>query len=379
MEIIGRGDLDTLFSSLQKKGYTTVGPTVRDGVITYDEINNSSDLPAGWTDEQDAGQYRLQKTDSQLLFDYTVSPQSWKKYLYPPKSTIFKARKEGKGYDVLPSSNGELANKKFAFIGVRPCELSAIGIQDKVFLEGTWVDPVYKRRRENTFIVALNCGRPGHTCFCVSMDTGPKASGAFDLALTEILTDKSHYFAVESKSEKGAEILKAIPHTSAKKEHEDQVRDIQKKAWHEMGRTLDTTNIKELLQGNLDHARWNDVATRCLTCANCTLVCPTCFCSTVQDTTDLTGTEAERVKIWDSCFTMDFARVAGGSFRPSVRARYRQWLTHKFASWIDQFGTSGCVGCGRCITWCPARIDVTEELRAIREQTILESTHERGL
>lgn len=136
-------------------------------------------------------------------------------------------------------------------------------------------------------------------------------------------------------------------------------------------RTLDTDGIRDLLFDNLDHPRWDEVASRCLACTNCTLVCPTCFCSTVEDTTDLTGGVAERWQTWDSCFTMDFSYIHGGSVRKTHRARYRQWLTHKLASWIDQFGTSGCVGCGRCITWCPVGIDLTEEVRALRESAVV--------
>jgi Fe-S oxidoreductase len=97
------------------------------------------------------------------------------------------------------------------------------------------------------------------------------------------------------------------------------------------------------------------------------MVCPTCFCTTVEDVSDVTGDHAERWRRWDSCFTLGFSYIHGGSIRNSGKARYRQWMTHKLASWIDQFGTSGCVGCGRCITWCPVGIDITEEARAIRD------------
>jgi ferredoxin len=133
-----------------------------------------------------------------------------------------------------------------------------------------------------------------------------------------------------------------------------------------MGRALDTSDLKGLLYGNLEHPRWDEVSQRCLTCGNCTLVCPTCFCSTVEDVTDLSGTETERTRRWDSCFSLDHSYIHGGSVRDSGRARYRQWMTHKLATWFDQFGSSGCVGCGRCITWCPVGIDITEEVRAIR-------------
>ena len=138
------------------------------------------------------------------------------------------------------------------------------------------------------------------------------------------------------------------------------------RAAQQMGRAMDTHDIRDLLLDNLDHPRWDAVASRCLSCANCTLVCPTCFCSAVEDTTDLSGEEAERARVWDSCFSVDYSYIHGGSVRQSGRSRYRQWMTHKLGTWFDQFGTSGCVGCGRCITWCPVGIDITEEVAAIR-------------
>lgn len=96
------------------------------------------------------------------------------------------------------------------------------------------------------------------------------------------------------------------------------------------------------------------------------MVCPTCFCSSVHDVADLSGDNVERIRQWDSCFNLDFSYTKGGTVRDNTRSRYRQWLTHKLASWQDQFDSLGCVGCGRCITWCPVGIDLTEEVQAIR-------------
>jgi ferredoxin len=145
-----------------------------------------------------------------------------------------------------------------------------------------------------------------------------------------------------------------------------QAEEAVKAAAATITRTLDTAGIRDLLYQNFEHTRWDDVAARCLSCGNCTLACPTCFCSTVEDSSDVAGQRAERWRRWDSCFVQSFSYIHGGSVRMSPRSRYRQWLTHKLASWIDQFGTSGCVGCGRCITWCPVGIDITEEVAAIR-------------
>ena len=232
---------------------------------------------------------------------------------------------------------------------------------------GSFVDPAYQSRREELFIVAVNCGQSGGTCFCVSMQTGPKATSGFDLALTEVVRDGSHFFVVEVGTERGAEVLKNIPHREATPEESSAAANTVAETARHMGRTMDTRGIKELLYRNAEHPRWDNVAARCLTCANCTMVCPTCFCTTVEDVTDLTGDHAERWRKWDSCFTMDFSYIHGGSVRATPMSRYRQWMTHKLATWIDQFGSSGCVGCGRCITWCPVGIDITEEVRALRQ------------
>ena len=357
-------ELPRLFTALQARGYQVVGPTVRDGAIVYDALAGPEELPAGWTDEQDGGTYRLKKRRDAALFGYVVGPHSWKKFLFPPEERLFRARRTTDGFEMIPEE--EATAPRLAFLGVRSCELHAIAVQDKVFLGGQFVDPSYQARRKNVFIVAVNCGQAGGTCFCVSMKTGPKARGGFDLALTEILERGRHYFVIESGSAAGAEVLAELPHRPAEEAEISASAGATARAVSQMGRTLETDGIKELLYRNLEHPRWDDVAERCLSCANCTMVCPTCFCSNVEDTTDLTGDHAERWRKWDSCFTVGFSHLAGGDVRASVKSRYRQWLTHKLGTWIDQFGTSGCVGCGRCITWCPVAIDLTEEVRALR-------------
>ena len=359
-----REELDSLFPALVSRGYDIVGPTVRDGAIVYDRLKSSQDLPCGWTDEQDGGKYRLIRRKDKALFGYVVGPHSWKKFLYPPIQRLWQAKREANGFRVLAQTPEPT---KYAFLGVRSCELHAIEIQDKVFMQGPFVDPGYKARRENSFIIAVNCAQAGGTCFCVSMNTGPKANAGYDLALTEVLDGGKHYFLVEAGTEKGVEVLKEVPHRPASEAERRTADRIVSETARHMGRTMKTEGIKELLYTNLEHPRWDNVAKRCLTCANCTMVCPTCFCTTVEDVTDLTGDHAERWRKWDSCFTADFSYIHGGSVRASAKSRYRQWMTHKLASWIDQFGTSGCVGCGRCITWCPVGIDITEEVRAIRE------------
>lgn len=372
--IVEYRDLQKLLTALGKKNYHVVGPTVRDQAIVYDELTSIDDLPVGWTDEQDGGTYRLKKRSDNALFGYVVGPQSWKKFLHPPQIKLWESKRDGKSFTVIANN---APAPKYAFFGVRACELNAIAVQDKVFLSGNHVDPIYKTRREQVFIVAVNCGQAGNTCFCVSMNTGPKATSGFDLALTEILENNRHYFLLEIGSPSGLEIMADVPHKNAGKTEQETAENIVAKTSRQMGRKMDTTDIGDLLNRNSEHPRWNDIASRCLTCANCTMVCPTCFCSTVEDITDLTGEHAERWRRWDSCFTMDFSYIHGGSIRVTPKSRYRQWMTHKLSTWNEQFGTSGCVGCGRCITWCPVAIDITHEVRVIRETEQPKSTGDK--
>jgi ferredoxin len=360
-QVIVRDDLDQLLGAIARRGFRLIGPTVRDGAIVYDDIASSSDLPAGWTDEQDGGTYRLRRRDDDALFGYAVGPQSWKRYLFPPTSVVWRS-----GQDRAAAEAEAEAGSPMAFIGVRSCELRAIAIQDRVFLGGERVDPVYAGRREGAFLVAVNCGTAGGTCFCVSMDAGPKAESGFDLALTELLDGGRHEFLVEAGTSRGADVLSEVAGRPASYGDTQAADLVTERTAASMGRQLDTGGIRDLLYDNFEHPRWDDVASRCLTCGNCTMVCPTCFCFSITEVTDLAGMEAEEQRSWDSCFTVDHSYLHGGPVRVSSRSRYRQWMTHKLATWIDQFGTSGCVGCGRCITWCPVGIDITEEAAAIR-------------
>lgn len=361
--VIAREHLQELITALHTHGYQVLGPTIRDGAVVYDEIATVADLPGGWTDEQAAGTYRLKRRADAALFGYTLGPHAWKRFLHPPVLPLWQAARTERGFVV---QDAPAAAPRYAFFGVRACELHAIAIQDRVFLHGPYVDPHYQARRAPAFIVAVNCGQAGATCFCTSLGTGPAVPSGYDLALTEVHAAPRHYFVVDVGTEAGATVLGRVPHTPAAADEIAAARAIVAATAQQMGRTLDTGGLKDLLYANADHPRWDDVAARCLSCGNCTQVCPTCFCTSVVDTTDLRTGAAGRQRRWDSCFTLDFSYIHGGSVRATPKARYRQWLTHKLATWIDQFGTSGCVGCGRCITWCPVGIDLTEEARALR-------------
>lgn len=369
--ILERKNLDALFGALGKNNRRIIGPARRGTAIVYDEITSASDLPIGWRSEQEAAVYRLKRRDDEACFGFAVAANSWKTFLFPPSARLFGAERNGKGFTIR-APGGEPAGESkdqpgYALIGVRACELSAILIHDAVFTGGPYPDPAYRAMRGRCVIVAVNCTSADRTCFCTSMQTGPRATAGFDLCLTEILRPPDHYFLVEVGSKMGEDILRAVPHRPATQEDVDLAARKIDEASSGMVRSVEMNGTQKILAQNPDHPAWENVAGRCLACTNCTMVCPTCFCTTIEDVSDLSGKHAERWRKWDSCFTADFSYIHGGSIRQSIKSRYRQWLTHKFSTWIDQFGKPGCVGCGRCITWCPAGIDVTSEIAALRE------------
>lgn len=361
LRFLPRAGLNELIGELQRRGYAVIGPTIRQGAICYDRIESADDLPRGWTDRQEPGKYRLERRDDDALFGFVVGPQSWKQFLFPPTSVLSRAEQASDGWQV--AANDGANEPRFAFLGVRACELAAIAIQDRVFHTPNFTDPIYAARRERALLIAVNCTVAAPTCFCESMQTGPRCRSGFDLALTEL----EDGFLIESGSERGDEFFVAMENatTVASEEQLSRAEEKRRGATGQQ-RSLPRDEARQIVLGNLHHPRWSEVAERCLSCTNCTQVCPTCFCSSVNEVAGLDTTRVERQRVWDSCFNLDFSYMNGGVVRNSIRSRYRQWLTHKLGSWHDQFGTSGCVGCGRCITWCPVGIDLTEEVAALK-------------
>ncbi len=352
--------LDTLITVLSDLGYDTMGPVVRDAAIMTGPVSGVADLPSGYHDAQAPGYYRLEHSNDEALFAWAVGPGSWKAEFFPPTQELWQATSDG------TFTEPEYPSRPIAIIGARPCELAAVDVLDRVLRAGAVPDPRYAARRDGAFVVTAECGVPAATCFCTSMGTGPGATSGYDLALSELGDgDGGGYrYVVRVGSELGAEVLSRIATVEATAADLEARHQMLEAASNAMTRELPTEGLPALLARNLEHPRWDDVADRCLACGNCTLVCPTCFCSDVHDVTTLTG-EVHRQRSWASCFDLDHSYLHGGSVRASTSSRYRQWLTHKLSTWWDQFGTSGCVGCGRCIAWCPVGIDLTEEVADI--------------
>ncbi len=362
--VFERNELDRLITALRERQYRVVGPTVGEGAILYEEMTSSADLPAGWTDSSQPATYRLNRARNGRVFGYTLAAQSWKRHLYPPRQRLFRAERAGRGFR-LSGGGGDEA--PMAFIGVRACEMAAMQVHDRVFTQDGFTEPGYVRRRQAAFVVAVECAHAGATCFCASTGTGPAVGPGYDILLNEILDAGRHVFVATAGSEKGGEILAGLSCRAPAAAELSAAAAQPASAAAEQQRRM-SADAAGVLSRSAESPHWDNVAGRCLTCGNCTMVCPTCFCTSVEDVTDLSGDIAERWRNWDSCFTIDYSYIHGGSVRQSGASRYRQWITHKLASWQQQFGTSGCVGCGRCITWCPVGIDITAEVRALEDR-----------
>lgn len=365
--------LDALLRQLQDRGYLVIGPIVQDGAVTYEPIASHQDLPRGTGDEQRPGMYRLRRRDDDAFFGYASAPASWKRYLFPARSPLFRAeRSEGS----IQVDDTPPVQPRYAFVGVRSCELAAIAIQNRVFLDSNHPDSTYAARSKDLFVVAVSCSDPAGTCFCQSMGTGPEAQAMFDLRLTELVGGSEHRFVVTPGSPAGEQVLAAVPHRPATPADVTAATEVTQRAKERMGRSMDVTDVHDLLLRNREHPRWKDVGSRCLACGNCTFACPTCFCSDSEDANELGTGAAVRTRAWASCFGLDYSSMHGGTIRTTIPGRYRQWMTHKLATWFDQFGTSGCAGCGRCITMCPVGIDITEEVKMIQESDRVKTTGE---
>jgi ferredoxin len=365
----GVDGLRALFDGLVASGHEVIGPTVTDGVIVNDVLASVDDLPVGWTDEQEGGRYRLADRGDRARFGHAVGPRSAKEVLHPPREQVWTlTRDEAGGLTVDLHETEPVAR---AFFGIKPCELAAMAKQDRVLAGGPHPDPAYSTRRADVFTVVVECGTPADTCFCPSMGTGPGVGAGYDVALTELVpaegaaADGEPRYLARAGSPGGTAALAGVPTEPASTVEVEAAALVVDRARSSITRTLDAAGARDRLFGALEDPGWDSVAERCLSCGNCTAVCPTCFCTDLVDVTDLGGDTATRWRVWDTCYSTEFSHLGPGPVRASTASRYRQWLTHKLAGWHDQFDESGCVGCGRCITWCPVGIDLTVELEAI--------------
>ncbi len=364
--ILPASRLNALVALLHSDGLAVHGPVVRDGVVAIAPLPDASALPHGWTVRQEPGTWRLERRDDAAVFGFTHGAESWKKLLHPARVRLWSAERTEDGFTVTEAPDPPAP---YALFGVRACDLRAMAAQDKVLGHGPYVDGVYAGRRAGAVVIAADCAEPAGTCFCASMGSGPAATDGYDIALTELDAGDpaAHRFVLRTGTDTGRALAARLELAEATPADLAAVADIEAGARAHMGRKLDRVAARALLATHRESPHWDNVAERCLTCANCTMVCPTCFCTTIEDTSDLSGDHAERWRQWESCFTFVFSHVVGGPAREARGARYRHWISHKLSTWHEQFGDDGCVGCGRCISWCPVGIDITAEIAALEQ------------
>ncbi len=361
---LSKSEFAQLIAVLKAEGYSVIGPRMEAGMIVMREVSAAEDLARGVRDEQSPGRYQLVPGHPDMLFEYVVGMHSPKGHVFPPMHPIFRMRVDGQGQFAVDA--GPPQPPRLALIGVRPCDVAALQVLDRVLTGGSRceIDAYYLRARQQMLIVAVNCSTPGSNCFCASMGTGPEAGEGCDLALTELRAG----FVMKVGSARGAQLAAQLEVREPAPAELELAELRMERAREHMGRKLDTTGLKALLEQTVEHPHWDEIAKRCLSCGNCTMVCPTCACSSVVDANDLTGGGVTRTRVWDCCYTHQFSYTTAGPVRHSVKARHRHWLRHKLCTFVDQYDVMGCVGCGRCITWCPVGIDLTEEVAEIRRE-----------
>ncbi len=291
-----------------------------------------------------------------LRYQSTMEPPS-KTLFYRPWEELMRFETAGgvSVEEVPPEEEMRIA------VGLHPCDVNAVLYLDKTFRE----DPYYMARRRNTILVALNCTEVSEFCFCSSVGTGPhlKAGGGYDM----LLTDLGRYYLVEPRSARGDRLVGGL-----RRAGDDDVRlkeEMERELLGSLTRHIDMKGLGELFLRNQEHPVWRRTADeKCLSCTNCVMVCPTCFCHDIVDCTAMDLGSTTRSRRWDACQDKGFAKVHGGNFRRTRAARLRQFVMHKL-DYTEQYGTPGTVGCGRCIRWCPTGIDLTEVAEEIRGAT----------
>ncbi|MCU7923960.1 MAG: 4Fe-4S dicluster domain-containing protein [Candidatus Thiodiazotropha sp. (ex Dulcina madagascariensis)] len=353
---LARNRLQELFDAVTQTGYRMLGPVARDGAIQFAEMTSVEQLAPGLINEQQPGQYRLRQGEGERLFDWNHGPQGIKPHCFSPGEILWSEQGDPLRFQPhLPE------HAPIALVGVRACDLAALAIQDKHFLNADAPDPHYRQRRGQLLLIGVDCAHSAETCFCASTGDGPALDGGYDIGISEL----DEGFLLWPGNDKGQAITARLTLQPADDRQLESMLQMSSQAAQEQQRSLPQPSELRRLYRRLEHSHWQDVADRCLACGNCTAVCPTCFCYDTRHEMSLDGANARMVRRWDSCFSAGHSNMAGLLVRDDTLLRYRQWLTHKLAGWQEQQGRIGCTGCGRCISWCPVGIDLTQEAAAV--------------
>jgi ferredoxin len=334
--VMEKKDFPSFIEELRKE-YEFIGPVRKGKSYIFDKISDEKEIS--------------------LDYDTTILPP--KKLFFLPEEKLFSFLRKEKGRVDIKEEEKEA---KRALFGVHPCDVKALLLLDQV-MKGDFLDPYYVKRRQKTILIAMNCTQPRENCFCTSFDTGPELKEGYDL----LLTDLDRKYLVEVGTLDGKRLLERVKTSKAGKGDVKKKKQKIEGAREKIKKKIETEGLEADLKKNFNHEKWKEVKDKCLFCGSCTHVCPTCFCYNVSDFNAHTLKSGERIRNWDSCLTLEFAEVAlGGNFRKDREARIKQRIYHKLAYFKEQFGSFGCVGCGRCIDTCVKDIDITEVINEIR-------------
>lgn len=338
--VIDRGEVNELLKGFMKK-YVVFAPIKKKHGISFQKMDDEKNLCLSYTS--------------------TITPP--KKFLYPYKEEIL-------SFDL---SQGSISSKKIEekvlLFGIHPCDVNAI-LQLDTFFFNDLADPYYVERRKNLAIVAINCNHPGENCFCSSFGTGPFLEKGYDLLLTDI----GKKYLLEVGSDKGKNLIYGNEFREATDDEIEMKMEMEEKAIQKFKKFIDMDNLDKIIKEKYMDAIWGEIAEKgtnvsfpCLSCGSCSLVCPTCYCYEVFDAIDISLEKGSRFRELDSCQLLEYAQVAGGNFREGRKERLRHWMMCKFG-FAGGGKSSRCVGCGRCIEACPARIDITEVAKRLGER-----------
>lgn len=315
--------------------YEVIAPVDCEGVVLFKRVTNPSEI----------------------VLEVSNAKIPVKNVLFQQTETLFTF---SQGKPVTVNTPGDTG--KTVVLGVRPCDAQGLAVLDSVFA-GEYEDP-YVKKRENTVLIGLNCLTPGVNCFCTSVDGRPFSSKYTDVQLTDL----GETYLVEVKTDKGKEIIDSIKDLFEPAAEEDikKKEELEKKALNAIQRTIQTDGIVDRLEEIFENPFWKNIAIKCLGCAACTYVCPTCHCFDMQDET--AGMKGARIRVWDSCMYPEYTQHASGyNPRPERMNRVRNRVYHKFNYFPKNCAVVACTGCGRCIEVCPVNIDIIDVINKTSE------------
>jgi NAD-dependent dihydropyrimidine dehydrogenase PreA subunit len=280
-----------------------------------------------------------------------------KEVFFPQSETMFRYEKAGKQHQVTSTEEVE---RKRVILGARPCDIQAVLLIDQVFSGKEYTDVYYVNKRKATTIIGMGCDHPLSTCFCSSMKGGPFSREGSDL----FLIDLGEAYLVELLTEKGTAFQNNKFLKEANTKEINSAKEIEEKASKKTDDSLSVVGIEKRLDQMLENPFWERVQEKCIGCRVCTYLCPTCHCFDIAD--EVLTNKGQRVRNWDSCLSSLYSQeTSGHNPRPTNRERTQQRIMHKFNYFPKNFDRIACVGCGRCILYCPANFDIRQAIKEI--------------